>query len=230
MVPAKPPAQIAVHTSVQLMSSVCTPSKALKSSWVSTDDSRTVPCSSTTVWATSPDESEIRAATVARHDSVDEVSGWAEQMMDFADLATVALERSANPFDQGLAQSTVSAHLACPRDCGLVTSRPQRRASMFSLARPELFDLLAAAEGVLAATGDAVTLCWRDRSGVGEFVLGFADPDGVERASRWRTARRWRSSRDAGAVVSVLPGPTELARLWWSARLGRHVGSRGGLG
>lgn len=59
----------------------------------------------------------------------------------------------------GLAQSTVSAHLACLRDCGLVTSRPQGRASMFSLARPELFDLLAAAERVLAATGDGVTLC-----------------------------------------------------------------------
>ena len=29
----------------------------------------------------------------------------------------------------GLAQSTVSAHLACLRDCGLVESRPQGRAS-----------------------------------------------------------------------------------------------------
>ena len=34
----------------------------------------------------------------------------------------------------GLAQSTVSTHLACLRDCGLVTSRPQGQASMFSLA------------------------------------------------------------------------------------------------
>ncbi len=59
----------------------------------------------------------------------------------------------------GLAQSTVSAHLACLRDCGLVDSRPLGRASMFSLARPELFDLFAAAERVLAATGDAVLLC-----------------------------------------------------------------------
>ncbi|MDQ3733344.1 MAG: metalloregulator ArsR/SmtB family transcription factor [Actinomycetota bacterium] len=59
----------------------------------------------------------------------------------------------------GLAQSTVSGHLACLRDCGLVSSRPTGRASMFSLARPELFDLLAAAERVLAATGEAVALC-----------------------------------------------------------------------
>lgn len=59
----------------------------------------------------------------------------------------------------GLAQSTVSAHLACLRDCGLVASRPEGRASMFSLAHSELFALLAAAEELLAATGDAVTLC-----------------------------------------------------------------------
>ena len=59
----------------------------------------------------------------------------------------------------GLAQSTVSAHLACLRDCGLVTSRPAGRASMFSLAHPELFALLTAAEKLLAATGDAVVLC-----------------------------------------------------------------------
>jgi len=62
----------------------------------------------------------------------------------------------------GLAQSTVSAHLACLRDCGLVTSRPQGRASMFSLAAgPELMAVLGAAERLLAATGDAVELCPR---------------------------------------------------------------------
>ena len=66
----------------------------------------------------------------------------------------------------GLAQSTVSAHLACLRDCGLVTSRPQGRASMFSLAKaPELMGVLAAAEQLLAVTGDAVQLC--PRHGVG---------------------------------------------------------------
>lgn len=60
----------------------------------------------------------------------------------------------------GLAQSTVSKHLACLRDCGLVTSRPEGRASMFSLTHPEaLDDLFAAAERLLALTGDAVTLC-----------------------------------------------------------------------
>ncbi|WP_127126408.1 helix-turn-helix transcriptional regulator [Georgenia sp. SYP-B2076] len=60
----------------------------------------------------------------------------------------------------GLAQSTVSAHLACLRDCGLVDSRPQGRASMFSLTTaPELLEVLATAEKLLAATGYAVALC-----------------------------------------------------------------------
>lgn len=59
----------------------------------------------------------------------------------------------------GLAQSTVSKHLACLRDCRLVISEPQGRASVFRLAQPELVDVLAAAEVVLAATGNAVALC-----------------------------------------------------------------------
>lgn len=60
----------------------------------------------------------------------------------------------------GLAQSTVSAHLACLRDCALVTFRAQGRATMWSLAAgPELLAVLAAAEQLLAATGSAVTLC-----------------------------------------------------------------------
>lgn len=60
----------------------------------------------------------------------------------------------------GLAQSTVSKHLACLRDCGLVASRAQGRASLFRLAHPEaLTELLAAAERLLALTGDGVTAC-----------------------------------------------------------------------
>lgn len=59
----------------------------------------------------------------------------------------------------GLAQSTVSGHLACLRDCGLVAARAEGRSSLYSLARPELLDLLASAERLLEATGDAVALC-----------------------------------------------------------------------
>lgn len=60
----------------------------------------------------------------------------------------------------GLALSTVSKHLACLKDCGLVDSRPQGRASLFSLTHPEaVLELLSAAEQLLGLTGDAVTLC-----------------------------------------------------------------------
>lgn len=59
----------------------------------------------------------------------------------------------------GLAQSTVSAHVACLRECGLVQGRTQGRSIYYSLSRPELMDLLATAEGLLAATGNAVDLC-----------------------------------------------------------------------
>lgn len=59
----------------------------------------------------------------------------------------------------GLAQSTVSGHLACLRDCGLVTGRPQGRQMFYALARPELLDLLSSAETLLAATGQQIALC-----------------------------------------------------------------------
>jgi ArsR family transcriptional regulator, cadmium/lead-responsive transcriptional repressor len=51
----------------------------------------------------------------------------------------------------GLAQSTVSKHLACLRDCGLVDYRTVGRQSFYSLTRPELMDLLQAAGDLLAA-------------------------------------------------------------------------------
>ena len=60
---------------------------------------------------------------------------------------------------RGLAQSTVSKHLACLRDCQLVDVRPSGRASVDSLAQPGRHALLAAAEELLAATGNAVALC-----------------------------------------------------------------------
>ena len=61
----------------------------------------------------------------------------------------------------GHAQSTVSSHLACLRDCGLVTWRPEGRQSFYALARPELLELLGAAEQLLSASGAAVALCPR---------------------------------------------------------------------
>jgi DNA-binding transcriptional ArsR family regulator len=60
----------------------------------------------------------------------------------------------------GLAQSTVSAHLRCLLDCGMVELRAVGRASVYSVrVEPEILAVLAAAERLLAATGDAVVLC-----------------------------------------------------------------------
>lgn len=60
-----------------------------------------------------------------------------------------------------LAQSTVSGHLACLRDCALVTARPEGRQMFYSLSRPELADLLTAAEHLLHAAGQQISLCPR---------------------------------------------------------------------
>ncbi|WP_307858102.1 ArsR/SmtB family transcription factor [Cellulomonas fulva] len=60
----------------------------------------------------------------------------------------------------GLAQSTVSAHVACLRECGLVDAAPDGRSTRYSLSQPErLTALLGATEDLLAVTGAAVTLC-----------------------------------------------------------------------
>lgn len=59
----------------------------------------------------------------------------------------------------GMAQSTVSKHLACLRDCGLVDYRAEGRQSFYTVTRPELMNLLRSAESVLSATGNAVALC-----------------------------------------------------------------------
>lgn len=61
----------------------------------------------------------------------------------------------------GLAQGTVSGHLACLRDCGLIVGRPEGRQMFYSIAHPELMDLLGAAEQLLALTGETVDLCPR---------------------------------------------------------------------
>ena len=56
-------------------------------------------------------------------------------------------------------QPNVSGHLACLKDCGLVLDRPQGRAVLYRLTRPELFALLRSAEGLLEATGHDIALC-----------------------------------------------------------------------
>ncbi len=60
----------------------------------------------------------------------------------------------------GSSQSNVSNHLACLRECGLVVDRPaERRQIFYSIARPELGDVLLASERLLAEAGHDVQLC-----------------------------------------------------------------------
>ena len=60
----------------------------------------------------------------------------------------------------GSSQSNVSNHLACLKGCGLVVDRPgPRRQVFYSIAHPELRELLMVAEGLLAETGHEVRLC-----------------------------------------------------------------------
>lgn len=60
----------------------------------------------------------------------------------------------------GSSQSNVSGHLACLKECGLVADRPgARRQVFYRIVRPEVHDLLNAAEQLVAATGAAIDLC-----------------------------------------------------------------------
>lgn len=59
----------------------------------------------------------------------------------------------------GTSQPNVSGHLACLKECGLVEDRPQGRAVLYRLARPELFEVLKSAESLLEAVGHRIELC-----------------------------------------------------------------------
>jgi DNA-binding transcriptional ArsR family regulator len=60
----------------------------------------------------------------------------------------------------GSSQPNVSNHLGCLKGCGLVTDRPgERRQVFYSIARPEVRDLLMAAERFLVDGGQAISLC-----------------------------------------------------------------------
>lgn len=65
----------------------------------------------------------------------------------------------------GLAQSTVSQHVAWLRDQGLLTARTQGRATLYALAQPALIaELLAVGDRLLAATGCAPGDCARSQA------------------------------------------------------------------
>jgi DNA-binding transcriptional ArsR family regulator len=97
---------------------------------------------------------ELTPAAALFHSLADPVRLAIVQRLARGEARVVDLTR-----ELGLAQSTVSQHLACLRDCQLVGSRPEGRQSFYSLAHPELLDLLRAAEQLLESTGAAVALC-----------------------------------------------------------------------
>ncbi len=82
----------------------------------------------------------------------------------------------------GLAQSTISKHLACLRGCKLVDYRAEGRQSFYFIAAPELLDLLRSAEQLLAATDRAVALC-PTYGTAGKAQVGACAPE-TEQAAR----------------------------------------------
>ena len=62
-----------------------------------------------------------------------------------------------------MSQANVSGHLACLKDCGLVSDRPEGRQVYYRVASPEVFALLSAAEQLLAVNGHRIELCPRYR-------------------------------------------------------------------
>ena len=87
----------------------------------------------------------------------------------------------------GLAQSTVSKHLACLRDCGLVTARPVGRATVYSLK---------------VVTQPALTCwpLWRNRGGAESMPEPFI---------QWRTTRSSGFTlRTPGPAATMVPAPS----------------------
>ncbi|WP_067929702.1 ArsR/SmtB family transcription factor [Alicyclobacillus shizuokensis] len=61
--------------------------------------------------------------------------------------------------ETGLTQSTVSGHLACLKDCGLVVSRQEWRHVYYRLSDERVEGLLRAADEILAITAEHVARC-----------------------------------------------------------------------
>ena len=59
----------------------------------------------------------------------------------------------------GLAQSTLSAHIACLKDCRLVEGRIEGRQTFYRLTSPDITHLLHDAEKILEQTDQAVANC-----------------------------------------------------------------------
>lgn len=114
-------------------------------------------------------------ASTGRPGLRDELAGAVALFHSLSDPTRLAIvrqlaQREARVVDLthalALPQSTVSSHLACLRDCGLITGRPEGRQMFYTIMSSVLLDLLAVAEKLLAATDNAVVLCPRYGRGV----------------------------------------------------------------
>lgn len=65
----------------------------------------------------------------------------------------------------GLSQPNVSNHLACLRDCGLVTATPRGRFVVYALSDPRVEHLLHVADELLAEVARGVYACTRYEEG-----------------------------------------------------------------
>ena len=97
-----------------------------------------------------------------------EVATAAKLFRGFADPTRLAIvlallegeQRVKDLVDRlGCSQANVSAHLACLKECELVTDRPQGRAVYYRIAQDDIVEFLRSAEKLLAATGTAIELC-----------------------------------------------------------------------
>lgn len=59
----------------------------------------------------------------------------------------------------GGSQSNISGHVACLKDCGLVTDRPEGRQIFYRISGPEVVRALRSAEDLLAVSGHRIELC-----------------------------------------------------------------------
>lgn len=61
----------------------------------------------------------------------------------------------------GLTQPNASNHLACLKECGLVTSRQEGRSVYYAIADPRVETVLREVEGILADVSARVYACTR---------------------------------------------------------------------
>lgn len=59
----------------------------------------------------------------------------------------------------GSSQANVSGHLACLKECGLVSDRPEARRVFYRISSPSVMDVLRSVEALLAVHGYEIDLC-----------------------------------------------------------------------